>query len=165
MLRFSLLDKNEFANLAKNIFDILAENMSTIAPTGNSYEEDYIFWFEAVGNGLKRESRQIILIHFDDNLIGFFQYYIVDQLFMMEEVQISPAFHKKENIFRSLFEYIFSVLPCNIEWVEAYANKKNNDSQGILQHLGLEQIGENNGGNNYHYRGKFTSLVKWYDSQ
>ena len=162
MLQFSLLDKNNFVSLSKDLFDILALNMSVIAPTGNTYEEDYRLWFEAVNEGLNKEARQIILIYCNNLLIGFFQYYTNNDLFMMEEVQISPQFHGKDNIFRGIFRFVLSVLPCNIQIIEAYANKQNEKSQKILQRLGLIKIGENKNGNSYHYRGEYRSLIKWY---
>ena len=162
MLQFSLLDKSNFNVFAETLFSILAKNMSVIAPSDNTYEEDYKLWLEAVSNGLNKEARQIILIYFDNALIGFFQYYTACELFMMEEVQILPQFHGKENIFRELFRFIFSVLPYNIQTVEAFANKKNEKSQKILQRLGLQQIGENKNGDSYHYRGEYSSLISWY---
>ena len=164
MLRFSLLDKTDFNTLAKDIFYILDKNMSGIVPTGNEYEEDYKLWVEAVGSGLKKASRQVILIYFNNRLIGFFQYYTNDTLFMMEEVQILPAYQGKEyNIFRKLFGFIFTALPIGLKIVEAYANKQNPKSQAILLHLGLHIIGENRNGNSYHFQGNFCNLTKWYD--
>lgn len=44
--------------------------------------------------------------------------------------------------------------------MEAYANKKNKKSQGILARLGLERIGENKNGNSYHFRGRYEALKK-----
>ena len=164
MLEFVLLDKSKFEAMSTAIFSILAQNMSAIAPTGNTYEEDYEIWFKAVGDGLKNESRQIMLINYDDVLIGFFQYYVNNALFMMEEVQITPQFQGK-NLFRKLFGFVFSILPGNIETVEAYANKQNIKSQKILQRLGLQQIGESKDGNSYHYRGEYASLVDWYSTK
>ena len=38
---FQYLGKKDFASLSRQIFDILADNMSVIAPTGNSREEDF----------------------------------------------------------------------------------------------------------------------------
>ena len=52
------------------------------------------------------------------------------------------------------------ILPPEVEFVEAYANKKNEKSQGILARLGLERIGENKNGNSYHFRGRYEELKK-----
>ena len=163
MLRFTHLDKNKFEMQSQSIFAILAGNMSRIAPTGNTYENDYKSWFEAVDRGLAEKSRQMILICFADTLIGFFQYYVNNELFMMEEIQIVSQWQGKQ-IFRKLHGFIFTNLPDDIKIVEAYANKQNQKSQGILQKLGLENIGENKNGNCYHYRGTFQNLLNWYQN-
>ena len=44
--------------------------------------------------------------------------------------------------------------------MEAYAHKKklNYKSQGILEHLGLQRIGENGNGSSFHYRGLYRDL-------
>ena len=164
MLKFELLKKINFSSVSEIIFRILANNMSKIAPTDNTYEEDYNKWFNAVNEGIKKENRNIILIYINENIIGFFQYYVTNEgLFMMEEIQISPIYQgKKYNVFRKLYGYIFTILPQNIESVEAFVNKKNTKSQEILKHLGLNIIDNSRNENNYHYRGKFKDLISWF---
>jgi hypothetical protein len=161
------LKKNHFAEISKNIFSILANNMSNIAPAGNTYEEDYNKWNKAVSEGIKKEKRNIVLIYFDDNLIGYFQYDTTnDGLFMMEEIEITLKYQgKKYNVSRELYGFIFSILPSNIKIVEAYANKKNNKSKNILYHLGLNPpiIGNNKNGHSYHFQGSFENIMKWYN--
>jgi hypothetical protein len=166
MIKLEVLEKNNFNKFSKKIFSILANNMSVIAPTGNTYEDDYNEWSKAIGETLKKETRNIIIIYFDDILVGFFQYYTTsDGLFMMEEIQILPIYQgKKYNIFRKLYGFVFSILPKNIKKVEAFANKKNYKSQRILNHLGLHIIGNNKNGKSHHYQGSFKSLMKWYNN-
>ena len=166
MVKFSLLNKSKFNDFSKELFDILANNMDNIAPTGNSYEDDFSTWYEAVSEGLQKKERHIVIISFDGKLIGFFQYYVNNNgLFMMEEIQILTEYQeKKYNIFSKLFDYIFTILPTNIITVEAFANKKNIKSQQILQHLGLIIIGDNKNGNCYHFQGNFENLIKWYNN-
>ncbi len=163
MLRFDFLNKDEFAFYAKDIFDILAENMSVIAPTGNTYEEDYSSWFAGINHGLKEGLRQIILIYSSEALIGYFQYFANNQLLMMEEIQLKSKWHGKENIFRELYGFVFSILPPDIQFVEAYANKQNEKSNGILLRLGLMKVGETKSGRSYHYKGDFANLLSWYN--
>ena len=62
MISFEYLNKSDFSVFAQKIFIILSDNMTLIAPTGNSREDDFILWSDAVSDGLKREERQIILI-------------------------------------------------------------------------------------------------------
>lgn len=163
-IHHTYLIKSEFSQYSKTLFEILSCNMEKIAPTGNTKEEDYKCWSDAVSEGLSRDERQIILINDKNELIGFFQYYIRDNTFMMEEIQIKPDYQGK-NVFRSLYGFLIGKLGKDIEFVEAYANKKNERSIGILRCLGLSVIGVNKNGNSLHFKGKYSDLVSWYNSK
>ena len=158
-ISFRYLQKPPATDVLDEIFDILATNMRVIAPTGMTYEEDKAQWLSCVPPALEKEARQIVLIYADEELIGFFQYYVTEDhsVFMMEEIQFAPAYHRS-GLFRRLFAHLLSLLPDSVEYVEAYANKKNEKSQGILKHLGLTVIGENKNGNSYHFRGRYSDL-------
>ena len=106
MIGFEYLRKSDFSSVANIIFNILADNMTVISPTGNSLQEDYGCWREAVSKGLQREERQIILVKVDDKIIGFFQYYINADTFMMEEIQFKHDYQGK-GIFRELYGFVF----------------------------------------------------------
>lgn len=161
---FSYLNKSDFDRFSHRLFEILADNMEKIAPTGNTREEDFGLWYNAVKEGLQKEERQIILIKENENIIGFFQYYINSDTFMMEEIQIIPAFQGTV-AFRRLYGFLISEISKSIEYVEAYANVKNLKSAGILRKLGLENTGTNKNGNSYHFRGKYKDLIKWYNEK
>ena len=92
---FEHLNKNDFPDISSVIFNILADNMEQIAPTGNSREDDFNCWYDGVSDGLKREERQIILIKDSECIIGFFQYYTNADTFMMEEIQLKPEYQGK----------------------------------------------------------------------
>lgn len=77
---------------------------------------------------------------------------------MMEEIQFKPEYQGR-NVFRAL--YGFLLLKEDIKFVEAYANTSNHKSIGILEKLGLSKIGTNKNGNSYHFRGKYSDLIKW----
>ncbi len=164
MARFEFSDKNLFDTYANKIFDILADNMSVIAPTGNSRDEDFKEWYRAVGEGLKKDNRQIILIleRETDEIIGFFQYYTTADTFMMEEIQIRSEYRGKDNIFRDLYRFVFDHICDDLLYVEAYANKLNRKSIGILGKLGLKIIGENKNATSFHFQGKFDDLIGWH---
>ena len=153
---FQYRDKKEFASLSRQIFDILADNMSVIAPTGNSREEDFNCWFCAVSDGLERDERQIILIKNGTEIIGFFQYYVNEDTLAMEEIQLA---------FRNLYGFLFKNIPHSLKYVKAFANKKNEKSILILQRLGLKISGENKNGNSYFFTGDFADLLKWYKGE
>lgn len=164
---FSYLNKTKFNEYAPYIFGILADNMTKIAPTGNTREEDYKCWYGAVSEGLSRAERQIILItdSTSNEIIGFFQYYVNADTFVMEEIQIVSKHQGKNNIFRNLYGFILDGMKKDVEFVEAYANKSNFKSIGILQRLGLSVIGTNKNGNSFHFKGKYTDLIKGYKSK
>ena len=161
---FEFLPKDRTAEYMPGLFDILHSNMSVIAPTGNSYEEDFRIWSAAVGEGLKRDARQIILIRDGGTIIGFFQYYINDSVFMMEEIQFRREYQGK-GVFRRLYGFLRGVVPETVESVEAYARKENAKSQAILGHLGLKIIGEGSGGRTYHYRGDCQAMLNRYGGE
>lgn len=133
--------------------------MSIIAPTGNSLEEDYHCWLESLSNNLKKDERQLVLIKNDTDIIGFFQYVITEDTFVMEEIQIKVVFHGK-GVFESLYTYMVDKLPTNLKYVEAYANKANVKSIGILEHLGLLKISESKNG--FKFKGDYNNLKSRY---
>ena len=163
-LSFDYLVKSDFDVVSAELFEILADNMEIIAPTGNTREEDFKCWYEGVNNGLKRDERQIVLIKDADVIIGFFQYYINADTFVMEEIQLESEYQGK-NIFRKLFGYLIESIGENIKFVEAYANITNYKSIGILEKLGLFKIGMNKNGRCYHFKGYYNDLIKWYESK
>lgn len=167
MARFEYLMKDEFDTVEQKIFDILADNMTLIAPSGESRDEDHRTWYSAVREGLKAEQRKIVLIKENntDNIIGFFQYYVNFETFMMEEIQIIPECWGKDSIFRDLYDFVLSHIEVPPHYVSAYANKSNEKSVSILRHLGLEIVEENKNGNSYKLRGDFSALVIWYRSR
>ena len=160
-IKIEYLNKVNFSEAAPVIFNILADNMEKIAPTGNLREEDYKFWYESVREGLKGDERQIILIKDSDCIIGFFQYYTNSVSFMMEEIQFKPEY-QGSGIFRQLYAFLIENIRNDLAFVEAYANVNNQKSIAILKKLGLQNIGMNKNGNSYHFRGNFSDLIKWY---
>ena len=81
----------------------------------------------------------------------------------MEEIQIMESYQGKYNIFRDLYGFVFEQIKEDICFVEAYANKQNIKSLGILEKMGLSTIGENRNGISYHLRGTYTDLKMWYN--
>ena len=150
MLVFEYLEKRRREELLPPLFRILYNNMNAIAPTGAGYEADFEEWYGNVAPALDKPNRSIIIIRENGETAGFFQYYINDTTFMMEEIQLAP-WARGRGIFEALFAYIKTIVPPETRFVEAYAHRLNAKSQGILKHLGLEQIGEAN--NCLHFRG------------
>ena len=161
MPAFAYLNKAEFPAVARELFHILADNMDAIVPSC-SREEDFRRWYEAVGDGLRREQRQIILIRDADNLIGFFQYYANTDTFMMEEIQFMSSY-QGTGLFRALYGFVLSQIPADLTFVEAYTSPNNSKSIGILEKLGLSKITHSQDGDFYHFKGKFEDFIKWYN--
>lgn len=159
MIVFKYADKSNIEELLTELYDILHTNMSCIAPTGNTYETDRRLWLENVAPALKKEQRQIILMYVDEELAGFFQYYVNNELFMMEEVQIK-AEYQGTGLFRKFFTWLVKELPTGLKYVEAYSDKRNVKSQRILEYLGLSKIGENVQDTLYYYRGDYRVLLE-----
>ena len=157
------MNKPDFFAFARQIFDILADNMTMIAPTGNSREDDFALWFDAVSDGLQREERQIILIKDSETFVGFFQYYTNVDTFMMEEIQFRPEYQGK-GVFRALYGFVIPHIRDDIEFVEAYASISNGKSIGILERLGLANTGINKNGRSYHFKGNYSDFLEWFYS-
>lgn len=51
--QFKYLNKPEFSIVCKELFSVLADNMTLIAPTGNSREEDFLFWSDSLATALQ----------------------------------------------------------------------------------------------------------------
>lgn len=164
MIRFEYLRKSDFSVISQQIFDILADNMTVIAPTGNTRKEDFGMWHDAVGDGLQREERQIILIKDKETLVGYFQYSINKDTFMMEEIQLKSAFQGK-GVFRELYGFVLKNIKNDLQFVEAFASINNNKSIGILNKFGLSNTGLNKNGRSYHFKGNFSDLIKWYEGE
>ena len=160
-MKIDILRKTDAESVLPELFEILHSNMSRIAPTGNSYEEDFSMWISCIKPALEKEPRQILLLRDKEQLAGYFQYYVNNGIFMMEEIQFRDPY-KGTGIFAELYRYLIKVIPEDTIFVEAYANKRNEKSIAVLTHLGLEIIGENKNGISFHFRGRYENLVRRY---
>ena len=140
--RFEYAQKSEMSILLPKLYEILYSNMSLIAPTGNSYEKDFEIWYSNVYPAMMNTPREIVLMYDENAIIGYFQYYVNGGVFMMDEIQI-----KREYQGAGVF---------------SFTSKQNQKSQGILEHLGLDQVGENKNGSCYHYKGDYKKLHDKY---
>ena len=160
---FVFLDKQKLGKYLPDLFEILYTNMNLIAPTNNSYNDDYEIWCSFIIPAMQKEKRQIVLMFVESKLVGYFQYYINDDTnsLMMEEIQIEKAMHGT-GLFSEFYKWLVGQLPKDILYVKAYANKKNIKSQNILKYLGLVEAGENKNGNSFYYKGKYADILDKY---
>jgi len=159
MIRFSFLDSARFEAYANELFRLLRANMEGIAPGELTFEE----WHAAVSGGLQSPKRRIVLMLADEVLAGFFQYYVNETTFMMEEIQIRPEYQQCYGIFRKLYEWLLPQMVRHPLWVEAYNHPQNEKSHGILLKMGLQLTDDKNGFR--HYRGKFSALLDWLNNK
>ena len=165
MVDFRYLKQDEFEQYAEGMFSVLYDNMSQIAPTGFTREEDFACWFEANKEGLENTNRHIIICVEKETheIVGYFQYTVQNDVFLMEEIQIRKSHQGKYNIFERIYGLVIDNMNKDVAFVEAYANKENGKSIGILGKLGLSIVGENKRGTSYHFRGTYIDLLSWHE--
>ena len=105
MFHFVLMPKEETENLLPLLFDLLHTNMREIVPAENTYEQDFLIWKNKIESALEHKERQIILIKEQGRIIGFFQYYINETTFMMEEIQFDKKYWGT-GIFEKLYQIV-----------------------------------------------------------
>lgn len=158
---FKQMKIEDIPAFADEIFAILANNMRTIARTGNSYDEDYEIWLKCAVPVWREGKNRVILIFCEDLLCGYFQYSLTDTTFRMEEIQFKQEY-QGSGLFSELYHYLTTIIPIQTKYVDAFANKKNIKSQEILRHLGLSVIGENKNGKSLHFKGEFKAILDRY---
>lgn len=159
---FDFLDKTAYVTVLPQLFDILYTNMSIIAPTGNSYNDDKNTWLSGIIPQIAQSEREIVLMYVNGDLAGYFQYSVRADVFMMEEIQLKPAY-QGSGIFKRLYQWVLQLIPNDVSYVEAYANKRNSKSQDILTHIGLSVIGENKTGMSLHFKGDYKSFKTHFE--
>ena len=153
-----------FRDLAPDLFAILQKNYRALRITEPEIE-DYELWFSNVSEGLEKPQRRLLTLSADGLLSGFFLYYAADSRFMMEEIQLVPELQGKRRAFRDLYGYLIEHMPEDTEVVEAFAHTTNTRSRAILEHLGLQPIGQSPSGRHLHYRGAYSDLLSWYRAE
>ena len=153
---FQYLDKLEKEYWLPQLFHLLYENMKFIAPSGLSYDEERKLWLAAVSPALEKAPRQIILCFSNGELAGYAQYYTRGDMLMVEEVQLKKSYQRSFAFYR-LCKHLLFILPPEIRYVEAYADKRNIHSQQSMSKLGMKVIEED--GPFLHLRGELRSAT------
>lgn len=159
-ITFQFYNKTQSADLLPKMFDILYSNMSRIAPTGNSYDNDKQEWLSFMENA-PFDGQQIILMYVNEILAGYFQYCIKDHTMVIEEIEIKPDYQRTALFYR-FFKYAVNIVPKDTLYVEAYINKYNANSQAIAKKLGMQIIGENKNKSSWHLSGDVKEFTKRY---
>ncbi len=156
MITLSYLNKNEKEKILPKLFDLLYDNMREIAPNELTYEQEKKQWLGNVSPALDKSARQIVICFIDDKLVGYIQYYINAKLLMVEELQLKKKYHCTLTFYRFCKHFI-GTLPDDIEYVEAFADKRNINSQTLMQKLGMELI--DNSSDFVHLRGNANEII------
>ncbi len=158
---FCYLNKSEKDHYLPQLFDLLYENMKVIAPSGLTYEQERTEWLEAVSPALEKPPRQIILCFVAGELAGYMQYYIRDKLLMVEEIQLKKKYHRTLLFYR-LCKYLISVMPDDLQTVEAYADKRNRNSIRLMEKLGMQPCEPDADSPFVHMRGPAESVYQLF---
>ena len=151
MIRFFHMDKSHKDAWLPRLFDLLYSNMEEITYFNTTYYEAERRWISEVSPALEKDPRQILLCLQNDSLIGYLQYYIRDDLIMVEELQISKRY-QRTLLFLAFCKQILRLLPPQVAFVEAYADRRNLYSQRLMKRLGMACIGAAEG-EYLHFRG------------
>jgi hypothetical protein len=164
MIKYDYLKKENFENIARDLFEILANNMDGIAPTGNPREDDYKTWHSDVSPKVEKDEVSFLLATEEEtgNIVAFLEHHFTEDTLVLDEVQISKAYHGKGNVFRDIHGVVINSAPEGCVYVEAAANKLNSKSIGVLGTLGLKVAGELHNGGCVLMRGSFSDFLQWY---
>ena len=155
MIRF--LDKDTEMPLLGQLFDLLYENMRTIAPSPLPYEAEKQQWLSEVGPAMAKAPRQIVLVFDRDALAGYLQYYINNGLFMVEEVQLRQDC-RGSSLFAALWKFMSRIIPEDVRTIEAYADPRNLHSCHLMKKLGMVSVEDGSCGHLLHFRGPLNLL-------
>lgn len=133
---YCYLNKREKDIWLPKLFDLLYENMQVIAPSGLPYEQEKEEWLAEVSPALEKAPRQIILCFIGGELAGYMQYYIREQMLMVEEFQLKREYQRTV-LFYKFCKYLMSVMPENLQTIEAYADPRNANSICLMKKLGM----------------------------
>lgn len=161
MLMVSYLDKNEKDRLLPMLFDLLYENMCTIAP-GLPYEQEKALWLSQVSPAMDKPERQILICRQNGKPVGYLQYYIRQDLLMLEELQLVKSCRSTTALLK-LIRFLISGLPAELTRLEAYADKRNTYSQALMQKLGMESLPMPEEAPFVHYRGSLGGIRRRFE--
>lgn len=161
MIMFFYLKKQEKELWLPKLFDLLYDNMCAIAPSGLTYEQEKEQWLANVSPALEKAPRQIVLCFVNNELAGYIQYYTRKQLLMVEEIQLKKVY-QRTFVFYRLCKYLSETLPADITYIEAYADRRNLNSQKIMRKIGMEEITETDHSTFVHLRGPVNKAMRFF---
>ena len=157
--------KEEIRALFPQMFAIISTNMSAIAPTGNTMEDDRRSWTQAMESELRNPEKRWIFARADGVLAGYLLYRVsaADDVIHMDEIQIAQAYQDDGVLFPALMAALLRDPAVPGATLRSYANKQNAKSQGVLRRMGLNVVGETVRG--LRFEGKGSDALAWFMSK
>ena len=152
-ITFREMQQQEALDMLPQLFSILHTNMTKLAPTNCSYEEDQKLWLDYVLPAVRSEQCHILLMYAGETLVRYFQYSIQGDTLLADEVEIRPEY-QRTMVFYRFCRFMLAALPAQVRYISSYVRKENKNSLSIHEALGMDRIGENRSGTSWHYRGK-----------
>ena len=153
--------RGRLAPLLPCMFEIIAENMREIAPTGNSLEQDRALWHSTMRRELRRPDKHWVLAFSGETLAGYTLYRISGRVLHMDEIQVAKPFQGGGEAFPLLMGHMLHQAQAGgVRTVRASANKVNRKSQGILSAMGLKAVGET--ARSLRYQGDAQDALDWF---
>ena len=146
------MEKQEWSELLPKLFHILQTNMSFLAPTGCTYEDDRELWLSYIVPALESGNKQIMLMLLEDSVVGYSQYSINGNTLEMDEVEIIPQYQRTK-VFYRFCQHMVNTLPEQVQFISSYVRKDNANSISIHEGLGMKRIAENKSGTSWLYCG------------
>ena len=155
----------EIRALFPQMFTIISANMSTIAPTGNTLEEDRRSWTRAMVEELRNPEKRWIISQVNGVLTGYLLYRVnaADNVIHMDEIQIAEVYQGDGVTFLALIAALLRDSTVSGATLRSYANRQNTKSQGILQRMGLAVVGETERG--FRFEGRGSNALAWFTSK
>lgn len=152
------MEKSESEKLLPQLFCILHRNMSHIAPTDCSYEEDQKVWLSYITPELDKQRVKIVLMYVGENLAGYFQYRVTEDTMEVDEIEIKPEY-QRTMVFYRFGQFMIDQMLDDVKYLTSYVHKENHYSQSIHESLGMECVGENKSGTSWFYRGEAAKIA------
>jgi hypothetical protein len=158
-INFLFLDKSKKEQFAEPIFRILFDNMKDILSVYGEFDDELATWKSAVLPALSKETRKIVLIRRGEELCGFLQYYVRDEILMIEELQLARSIQRTRAL-SLLLGFMQYVIPDSVLSIEAYAHKENQVSISLMERMGMKKSDVKTDERFYHLCGEIGALKR-----
>lgn len=126
---------------AREVLEIIIPFYNELNGKDNSSKEMCDPWLKMIRN---TKDYNIILLYFDDLLVGFVNYMYQDGYLMISEIQIKKEYQGKHNILRKLLrEMLINSEKNRYSKILGTINKKNTKSIEVFAHIGFINIKDN----------------------